>query len=139
DSLGLLLAVLVTTADVPDARAACDLLHRRLWDELPRREVVYADSQYRAGYLHEEVFDFAPFTFPVVTRPGGADGFVRWPQRWVVECTFAWLGRSRRLARDCEYLAESGAAIIQVSMIHMMLRRLAPVKHKRTQRFRYAA
>lgn len=139
DSMGLLLAVVVTTADVPDARAACELLHRRLWEELPRLEVVYTDSQYRAGYLQEEVFDLAPFCLHVVSRPPEAEGFVRLPQRWVVERTFAWLGRSRRLAKDCEHLPESSEAMIQVSMIHMMLRRLAPVKQKRTQRLRYAA
>jgi putative transposase len=139
DSMGLLLAVLVTTADITDARAACTLLHRRVWEELPRLEVVYADSQYRAGYLQEEVFEWSPFTLHVVSRPPGSQGFVRLPQRWVVERTFGWLGRSRRLAKDCEHVSESSEAMIQVSMVHMMLRRLAPVKQKRTQRFRYAA
>jgi transposase len=132
DSLGLVLAVLVTTADVTDACAACELLHARLWDELPRLRVVYADNSYRAGYLHEEVFAWSPFALQVVSRPSGAQGFVRLPQRWVVERTFAWLGRSRRLPASSE-------AMIQVSMIHLMVRRLASVKHKRTQRFRYAA
>ena len=140
DSTGLVLAVLVTAADVPDAHAACELLGGgRSWEELDRLEVVYADSQYRAGYLQEEVFDLAPFRLHVVSRPEGATGFVRLPQRWVVERTFAWLGRSRRLFKDCERDPESSAAMIQVSMIHMMLRRLAPVKQKRSQRFRYAA
>jgi putative transposase len=100
---------------------------------------VYTDSQYRAGYLREDVFDLAPFRLHVVSRPAGAEGYVRLPQRWVVERTFAWLGRSRRLAKDCEHLAASSEAMIQVSMIQMMVRRLAPVKQKRTQRFRYAA
>ena len=140
DSMGLLLAVAVTAADVHDARAACDLLGGgRLWDDLPRLEVVYADSQYRAGCLREDVFDLAPFRLHVVSRPEGAEGFVRLPQRWVVERTFAWLGRSRRLAKDCERDPASSEAMIQVSMIHRMLRRLAPVKTRRSQRFRYAA
>jgi putative transposase len=139
DSLGLLLAVAVTGADVPDAEAACALLHQRRWEELPRLRVVYADSQYRAGYLHEEVFEFAPFRLVVVSRPEDAKGWVRLPQRWVAERTFAWLGRSRRLSKDCERLPESSVAMIQVSMIHLMLRRFRPVKRKRSQRFRYAA
>jgi putative transposase len=138
DSMGLLLAVTVTAADVSDGRAACDLLHLRLWDELPRLEVVYADSQYRAGCLREDVFDLAPFRLYVVSRPADAEGFVRLPQRWVAERTFAWLGRSRRLFKDCEREPESSEAMIQVSMIHMMLRRLAPTKKKHSQRFRYA-
>jgi putative transposase len=139
DSMGLLLAALVTAADRHDAHAACDLLHSRLWDELPRLGVVYADSQYRAGCLREDVFDLAPFRLHVVSRPQGAAGFVRLPKRWVAERTFAWLGRSRRLFKDCERQPESSEAMIQVSMIHMMLRRLAPTKKKRSQRFRYAA
>ena len=140
DSTGLLLAVLVSAADVPDARAACDLLAGgRRWDELPRLEVVYADGGYRAGYLREDVFELAPFRLHVVSRPAGAEGWVRLPQRWVVERTFAWLGRSRRLSKDCERLPASSESMIQVSMIHLMLRRLAPVKKKRSQRFRYAA
>jgi putative transposase len=139
DSTGLLLAVAVTGAGTHDARAACDLLHRRLWDELPRLRVVYADSQYRAGCLQEEVFELAPFRLHVVSRPEDAVGFVRLPQRWVVERTFAWLGRSRRLFKDCERLPQSSEAMIQVSMIHTMVRRLAPTKRRRSQRFRYAA
>jgi len=138
DSLGLLLAVLVTGAGVHDGRAACDLLHRRRWDEeLPRLRVVYADSMYRADCLREEVFSFAPFELHVVSRPEGSVGFVRLPQRWVVERTIAWLGRSRRLSKDCERLPESSEAMVRLSMTHLMLRRLAPARRKRSERFRY--
>src|SRR3954470_21300401 len=138
DSLGLLLAVLVTGAGTHDARAAGELLHRRRWDEeLPRLRVVYADSMYRADCLQEEVFSFAPFELRVVSRPEGSVGFVRLPQRWVVERTFAWLGRSRRLSKDCERLAASSEAMVKLSMVHLMLRRLAPVRRKRSERFRY--
>ncbi len=139
DSLGLLLAVLVTAADVHDARAACDLLHRRLWDDLPRLRAVYADSQYAAGCLREDVFELADFRLVVVSRPAGAEGWVALPQRWVVERTFAWLGRSRRLSKDNERLPESSEAMIQVSMIHLMLRRLRPAERRQSERFRYAA
>jgi putative transposase len=139
DSLGLVLAVMVTAADVHDARAACDLLHRRLWDDLPRLRVVYADSQYAAACLRDDVFDLAAFRLVVVSRPAGAAGWVKLPQRWVVERTFGWLGRSRRLSKDYERLPESSEAMIQVSMIHLMLRRLRPIPHRHSQRFRYAA
>jgi putative transposase len=139
DSTGLLLAVLVTAADVHDSRAGCALFHRRLWDELPRLKVVYTDSQYTAGYLDEEVFAWSPFRRVLVSRPEGAKGFVKLPQRWVVERTIAWLNRSRRLSKDYERDPESSKAMIQVSMIHLMLRRLAPVPESHTQRFRYAS
>src|SRR6187401_1062262 len=61
DSLGLLLAVVVTAADVHDSRGACELFHRRCWEELSRLEVVYTNTHYTAGYLDEEVFAVAPF------------------------------------------------------------------------------
>ena len=139
DSLGLLLAVPVTAADVQDGRAAGELLHRRLWDDLPRLAVVYADGQYRAACLREEVFDYAPFRLHVVSRPADQEGWVKLPQRWVVERTFAWLGRSRRLGKDYERRPESSEAMMKVSMIHRMLRRLRPTAMKESQRFRYAA
>jgi putative transposase len=140
DSLGLLLAVVVTAANVHDAAAACTLFHERIWEEdLPRLEVVYTDSHYTAGYLDDEVFSFAPFVRVVISRPADAQGFVKLPQRWVVERTIAWLGRSRRLSKDYERDTASSKAMIQGSMIHMMLRRLAPVRQKHSQRFRYAA
>ena len=115
------------------------MLHRRLWDDLPRLAVVYADSQYRAECLREEVFDFAPFRLHVVSRPADQEGWVKLPQRWVVERTFAWLGRSRRLSKDYERLPVSSEAMIKVSSIHRMLRRLRPAPRKTSQRFRYAA
>src|SRR5437764_429110 len=139
DSLGLLLAVLVTAANVRDGRAACELLHRRLCDDLPRLRVVYADSQYRAECLGQDVFDFAPFRLHVVSRPADQEGWVKLPQRWVVERTFAWLGRARRLSKDYERVPASSEAMVQVRMIHLMLRRLRPQPVKPTQRFRYAA
>lgn len=139
DSMGLLLAVVVTAADVHDSRGACDLFHRRVWDELPRLEVVYTDGQYTAWYLDEEVFSLAPFRREVVSRPAGSEGFVKLPQRWVVERTIAWVNRCRRLSKDYERETASSEAMIQVSMIHLMLRRLAPADVSHTQRFRYAS
>ena len=109
------------------------------WDDLPRLRVVYADTQYRAGCLREEVFAHAPFRLAVVSRPAGAEGWVQLPQRWVVERTFAWLGRARRLSKDYERQPESSEAMMKVSMIHLMLRRLEPAQQSWTSRFRYAA
>jgi putative transposase len=138
DSLGLLLAVSVTAACVADARAACDVLFSVVWAELPRLAVVYADAAYAAGYLAAEL-DGAPFALAVVRRPAGARGWVLLPQRWVVERTFGWLGRSRRLSKDYERLPASSEAMIYVSMIHLMVRRLRPLPRQHAQRFCYAA
>ena len=114
------------------------MLHEGWWEELPGLKTVSADSAYRAHCLREEVFDYAPFRLVVVSRPAGAKGFVRLPQRWVVERTFAWLGRARRLAKDVEASVESSVAMIQICMIHLMLRRLAPSTELQTYPFQYA-
>jgi putative transposase len=138
DSLGLLLAVLVTAADVPDAAAGCGVLASVPWQELPRLERVDVDSVYRASYLQEIIFEKAPFQLNVVSRPADAEGWVLLPKRWVVERTFAWLGRSRRLSKDYERLTETSEAMIQISMIHLMLNRLEPSPTKQTQEFQYS-
>jgi putative transposase len=66
----------------------------------------------------------------IVRRPAEAKGFVLLPKRWVAERTFAWLGRSRRLSKDYERLIETSEAMIMISAIHMMLKRLAPSNYQ---------
>jgi putative transposase len=61
----------------------------------------------------------------IVKRPEGAKGFLLLPKRWIVERTFAWLGRYRRLAKDYEYSPTTSEAMIRVAMIHLMVRRVA--------------
>jgi len=61
----------------------------------------------------------------IVKRPKGVKGFPRLPWRWIVERTFGWLGRYRRLSKDYEYLTQTSEAMIRVAMIHLMVRRLA--------------
>ena len=73
----------------------------------------------------------------MVSRPAGSVGFVKLPRRWVVERTFAWLGRYRRNSRDYERFAESSEAMIKVSSIHRMLRLLKPDKSKGPVPFNY--
>jgi putative transposase len=139
DSLGLLLAVLVTAADVPDAVAARQVLAPLTYERFPRLRVVRADSAYGRYGLPAWVAQLGHFLLQLVKRPLAAVGFVLLPGRWVVERTFAWLYRSRRLSKDYERLTGSSEAMLRVSMIHLMLRRLAPVPQPHTQRFRYAS
>jgi putative transposase len=126
DSLGLLLAVAVTAADVPDAVAAKQVLEPLQDERFPRLKVVRADSAYGRYGLPTWVAALGLFALALVKRAAGAVGFVLLPQRWVVERTFAWLGRYRRHSRDYERHTASSEAMIQVSMIHRMARRLQP-------------
>ncbi len=125
DSLGMLLAVLVTSAAVDDAVAAPQLLAQVDSEGFPRLQTMYADNKYHNFDLYEWLDDNVAYRLHIVRRPEDAQGFVKLPQRWVVERTFAWLGRSRRLSKDCEKLTQTSAAMIQIAMIHLMVRRLA--------------
>lgn len=127
DSLGLLLAVVVTAANVDDADAAQELFGDLPGRDYPRLQVVWGDSKYHNYTLYDWVsVHRRPYRVAVVNRPEGAEGWVKLPKRWVVERTFAWLGRYRRLSKDYEKLTETSAAMVQVSAIHHMLRRLKP-------------
>src|SRR5205823_389680 len=126
DSLGLLLAVAVTTADVPDAVAARQVLGPLTAQRFPRLRAVRADSAYGRYGLAEWAAGLGHWALELVKRPLAAVGFVLLPQRWVVERTFAWLGRYRRHSRDYERRTASSEAMIQISMIHRMARRLRP-------------
>jgi putative transposase len=139
DSLGLVLAVLVTAASVTDAHAAADLLAALPLDQLPRLAVVWADSAYATQALAEEVAFWGRYELAIVRRPEGAKGWILLPQRWVVERTFAWLLRYRRHARDYERRTDSSEAMIYVSMIHVMLHRLEPEANRHPFKYRPAA
>lgn len=136
DSLGLLLAVVITAANVDDGRAAQDVFAQVPGRNYPRLTVVWGDNKYHNHDLYRWVsVHRRPYQIGVVSRPEGTRGWVKLPKRWVVERTFAWLGRYRRLSKDYEKLTETSAAMVQLSAIQQMLRRLGP-KHGR-QRFHY--
>ncbi len=123
----LLLAVVGTAASADDAAAAPRTLARLDAGRFPRLEVVWADSRYHNHRLNEWLAAESPrWRLEVVRRPEGAKGFVLLPKRWIVERTFAWLMRSRRLGRDHERRTDSSEAMVQVSAIHLMLKRLKP-------------
>jgi transposase len=126
DSMGLLLAVLVSAANVDDATAAADLFARL--DDQPMSRVgrMFADSKYHNYALYAWVAENARWELVIVRRPEGAKGWVRLPIRWTVERTFAWLGKCRRLSKDREKSVLSSEAFIKLAMIHHMLERLEP-------------
>jgi len=132
DSLGLLIAVLVTSAAVDDGVAAQELLAQVESATFSRLHTIYADNKYHNYELLAWVEANADYRIVVVRRPEDAVGFVKLPQRWVVERTIAWLSRSRRLSKDHEKLTETSAAMVKISMIHLMLKRLQPPKVKET-------
>src|SRR5512135_573187 len=139
DSLGLLLAVLVTAADVDDARAATELFARL--DGQPMGKVVrmYADSKYHNFKLYEWAEANARWELSIVRRPEGSEGWVRLPIRWTVERTFAWLGQCRRLTKDREKSVQSSEAFIKLAMIHLMLNRIEPTGTDAEFHYREAA
>jgi putative transposase len=126
DTMGLLLAVVVTAANVDDAKGAKQVLSQLAEQDFPRLEILWADNKYHNYELEEWLDENARFTIEVVSRPKGSRGFVLLPKRWVVERSLAWLDRYRRNSKDYERLTESSAAMIQISMIQLLLHRLRP-------------
>jgi putative transposase len=124
DSLGMLLAVVVTSAAVDDAHAAPELFARGESEAFPRLRTIYADQKYHNYDLYQWVEENTDYRLHIVKRPTRQRGFVLLPQRWVAERTFAWLGRSRRLSKDCEKLILTSEAMIKIALIHLMVRRL---------------
>jgi putative transposase len=123
DTMGLLLAVVVHAASVQD-RDGAKLVLSRLKGRFPRLKLIWADAAYEAavGWAKQ----FGRWVLELVRKPADSQGFVLLPRRWVVERTFAWLGRCRRLSKDYERRTSSSEAMIHVAMIHLMLRRLKP-------------
>jgi len=126
DTVGLLLAVAVTAASVDDAEAVQEVFGQVESEAFPRLQVVFADNKYHNYKLYDWLEKHADYRLSIVRRPEQSKGFVVLPNRWVVERTFAWLGRSRRLSKDYEKLIETSIAMIQISAIHTMTKRLEP-------------
>jgi transposase len=123
DTLGLLLGVMVTAADVGD-RSAAQVLLARVADAHHRLALVWADGGY-TGSLIEYCLTALALVLQVVKRSDGRKGFVVLPKRWIVERFFAHLMQSRRLARDFERRTTSAEAMVYWSMTLLMTRRLA--------------
>ena len=138
DNLGLLLVVLVTAACADDGTTAPRVLGRLTAEHRSRLGKVWADGKYHNHGLNAWLKrNEVGYEVEVVSRPAGAKGFVLLHRRWVVERTFAWLGRYRRNSRDYEWSTDSSEAMIQVCSIHRMLRLLKPDESKPPVRFKY--
>lgn len=140
DTMGLLLAVLVTTAALDDGTAAPLVVGRLDPKDYPRFKKLWGDNKYHNLNFRQWLALHRPgWELEVKRREPGLKGFAVLPKRWVVERTFGWLGRYRRHSRDYERRTDSSESMIRISSLNLMLRRLAPQKSAPAFRYRPAA
>lgn len=124
DTLGLVLGVAVHSAGLQD-RDGARLLLERIRNLSPRLKIVWADAAYGGPKLGEWIKHVFQWVLEIVKRADGQSGFVVQPKRWIVERTFGWLNRSRRLSKDYERQTETSEVWVYAAMTRLMLRRLA--------------
>jgi putative transposase len=125
DTLGLMIAVVVTTACVQDRDGLKKLL-RTFGVHRKKLKKIWVDGGYR-GEIIEWVKSRFRYALEVVLRSDDVKGFVVLPKRWIVERTFAWINNHRRLSKDYERYRKTSETMIQIAMIRLMLRRLQPL------------
>jgi putative transposase len=125
DVMGLVLVVLVHKASLSERAGAKMLLQRALLKGFERLLLIWADGGYDGQPMVQWVAQVCGWVFEVIKRSDKVQGFVLLPRRWVVERTFAWLGRFRRLSKDYEVLPKTSQAMIYAAMVRLMLSRLA--------------
>ena len=124
DTLGLIIRALVHPADEPDGESGPDVVELAA-PHIAADAHLWADAAYRGEFVEWVEWKLG-WAVKIVTRAAGTAGFTPQPRRWVVERTFGWLSRYRRLAKDYEEYPESSEAWIYLAMSHILLRRLAP-------------
>jgi putative transposase len=124
DTQGLLLALLVHTANIQDNHGAVPLL-ASLRRSFPKLQHIFADRVYRGDKLRQAIAEFGRWTIEIVTRSERVGAFKPEPKRWVIERTFAWFGRNRRLAKDFEATIVSAEAWFLIASVRLLSRRLA--------------
>ncbi len=138
DSMGLLLVVAVTAGNLDDGTYAPNVPARLTAAHTSRLDEVRGDGKYNNRELDRYLAATgARYGVTVVERPAGVTGLVHLPYRWVVERTNAWVGKYRRNSKDYERTTAVAEAVIQVSMIHLMLKRLKPDPDATHAAFRY--
>ena len=140
DTLGLLLAVAVTAANLDDGTHASGVLRKVTAEKYPRLQKIFADNKYHNKTLQSWMeATQAPYVIEIAMKPEGEPGFKPVKIRWVVEQAHACQGRCRRLSKDYERLTSSSETWIQVSAIQRMLRRLRPDPNNRQAAFTYTS
>ena len=124
DTLGLLVAAVVHTADIQDRDGAPGVL-ASIRASFPWLRHVFADGGYAGEKLETALKGKGNWTLEIIKRSDTAKGFVLLPRRWVVERSFAWFGRNRRLAKDFEATIESSTAWLMMASVQLMARRIA--------------
>jgi transposase len=124
ETQGLLVGAVVHTADIQDRDGAPDVL-ASIRHSFPWLRQVFADGGYAGDKLRAALTKIGKWTLQIIKRSDLAKGFEVLPRRWVVERTFAWLGRNRRLAKDFERTIESATAWLYLASIQLMIRRTA--------------
>ena len=124
DTLGLLLGLIVHSADIQDRDGAPGVL-KSIRHRFSQLRHLFADAAYGGPKLEGALEDIGRWTIEIIRRPDTAKGFEVLPRRWVVERTFAWLNRCRRLAKDWEKSIASAQAWILVAHIRLLTRRIA--------------
>jgi putative transposase len=125
DVMGLILVVLVHKASIQDRAGAKPLLQRAKAKGFQALRLIWADGGYHGQPMIDWVFNLAGWLFEIVKRADDVKGFQILPHRWIVERTFAWLGRYRRLSKDYEVLPQTSEALIYAAMVNLMLTPLA--------------
>ena len=124
DTQGFLVGAIVHTADIQDRDGAPDVL-ASIRHRFPWLRHVFADGGYAGDKLRAALAKIGKWTLEIIKRSDTAKGFVLLPRRWVVERTFAWLGRNRRLAKDFERTIESATAWLYLASVQQITRRIA--------------
>ena len=123
DTLGLIVALVVHPANVQD-RDGARFLIQQLGTRWRRLRLIFADGGYAGKFVDWTRGWFGRFV-EIVKRPS-ANGFIVLPKRWIVERTFAWLGKYRRLSKDYETLTQSSECMVLIAMINLMVHQLSP-------------
>ncbi len=126
DTQGFLVGAVVHTADIQDRDGAPDVL-KSIRYRFPYLRHIFADGGYAGDKLRKALTKIGKWTLEIIKRSDHAKGFKLLPRRWVVERTFAWLGRNRRLAKDFERTIESATAWLYLASVQLIARRSARI------------